>query len=65
MLPLASKQARKFITREGEKYYRSAKPIGRNPHGYWLPESGKDNGMDAPFLNWHRDAKVEVQSNHS
>jgi hypothetical protein len=25
-----------------EKYYRSAKPIGRNPHGYCLPESGKD-----------------------
>jgi hypothetical protein len=22
------------------------------------------NGMDAPFLNWHRDAKAEVQANH-
>jgi hypothetical protein len=22
------------------------------------------NGMDAPFLNRHRDAKVEVQANH-
>jgi hypothetical protein len=44
MLPLASKQARKFITREGEKYYRSAKPIGRNPHGYWLPDQGSNLG---------------------
>jgi hypothetical protein len=26
--------------------------------------TGTLNGMDAPFLNRHRDAKVEVQANH-
>jgi len=28
----------KFITQQGEKYYRGKTPTRGNPHGYWLPE---------------------------
>jgi hypothetical protein len=28
------------------------------------PQLAEVNGMDAPFLNRHRGAKAEVQSNH-
>jgi hypothetical protein len=34
----------KNITEGGQKYYRSAKQIGRNPHGYWLPDQGSNLG---------------------
>jgi len=37
--------------------------LGRVPIRFvpnWLPDLGKSNGMDAPFLKRHRSAKVEV-----
>jgi hypothetical protein len=30
----------KNITERGQTYYRSGKPIGQDPHGYWLPDQG-------------------------
>jgi hypothetical protein len=34
----------KYITQRGKKYYPSERRIGRNPHGYWLPDQGSNLG---------------------
>jgi hypothetical protein len=36
--------AAKILPKREEKYYRRGRPIGRDPHGYWLPDQGSNLG---------------------